>query len=53
MRVYETAKYVVEKVAIPQTPGFSKDEFFVDDRTGKNHWVAKSLDEAKKWIHEQ
>lgn len=50
MRVFEFGNWRVEKVAIAQTRTSSRDEFFVDDLTGKNHYVAKSLDEAKQWI---
>lgn len=53
MRVFETVNMVVEEISIGQTRTSSKKEYFVDDRTGKNLYVAKDLDEAKQWIAAQ
>lgn len=53
MEVFKNKDWKIEKVNIPQTQGSSKEEFFVDDHTGKNWAVCKSLDEAMKWINDQ
>lgn len=50
MIIFKFKNWRVDKVQIPQTRTNNRDEFFVDDVTGKNHYVAKSLYEAKRWI---
>lgn len=51
MRVYENKNWNIEKVAIKQDKENYKEEFFVDDKYGKNARVFDSFDEAKTWAN--
>lgn len=51
MRVYEGGDWTIESVGIRQDyAGSHKTQFFVDDRTGKNHAVFNTKEEALEWV---
>ncbi len=50
MIVFTSGNWRVDKASIPQTPGSSRMQFFVDDKTGKNWRVFNTLEECKVWI---
>lgn len=49
MFIFKNAKYTVSKVSVPQCYSKSKDEFFVDDLSGKNVRVFDNAKDAKTW----
>ena len=50
MIVFTSGNWKVERMDIAQTQTTSKEKYFVDDTTGKNHVVFDTLEECKHWI---
>ena len=52
MRVHDTKNWTIEKVYIASTMTTGREQYFVDDKSGKNWIVCDSLQDAKNWIGE-
>ena len=49
--IYERKGYKIIRFVTPQTAGNCRIEYFIDDVSGKNQAVFRSLSAAKEWIY--